>query len=1204
MARRTVTIDGNEAAAYSAYRINEVCAIYPITPSSNMGEHCDDWAAAGIKNIWGTVPIVQEMQSEAGAAAAVHGALQTGALTTTFTAAQGLLLMIPTMFKIAGELTPTVFHISARTVATHALSIFGDHSDVMAVRSTGFGLIASNCVQEVLDFALIAQAASLKSRVPFLHFFDGFRTSHEIQKIEMLEPDDYHYMVPDELVHAHRQRRMTPEKPILRGSSQNPDVFFQTREICNPFYLACPDIVQETMDRFAGRIGRHYHLFDFVGAPDAERIVILMGSGAETAQETIEWLQARGEKVGVIKVHLYRPFSVKHFMKALPKTVKSIAVLDRTKEPGAIGEPLYQDVVAAIEEGMTTGQAPFSSPPRIIGGRYGLSSKEFTPAMVKAVFDELAKKSPKNHFTVGIIEDVTHSSLEYDPAFSIEPANVFRGKFYGLGADGTVSANKNSIKIIGEGTDFFGQGFFVYDSKKAGAVTTSHLRFGPQLIHSTYLVDKANFVACHQSVFLERYDMLSDTVPGAVFLLNTQAPADKAWDILPCEDQAEIIKKKIKYYVIDAYKVARETGMGSRVNTIMQTCFFALSGVLPKDEAVKKIKDSIKKTWGARGDQIVQMNFAAVDSALANLHEVKVPDRVTSNFSRPPAVPDEAPDFVKNVLAKIIVNKGEEIPTSAMPVDGTFPTATTQWEKRNIALEIPVWDSDTCIQDGKCVMVCPHAAIRQKVYLPEKLASAPPTFKSIDYRGKEFPGHKYTLQVAPEDCTGCRLCVEVCPAKSKRDPNHKAINMALQPPLREAERDNYRFFLNLPEMDRGKVRIGTVKGSQFLQPLFEYSGACAGCGETAYVKLLSQLFGDRAVIGNATGCSSIYGGNLPTTPWCVNPDGRGPTWNNSLFEDTAEFAYGFRLTLNKHSQYAEELLRKLAGTVGETLVEELLHADQTTEAGIIAQRERVAVLKGKLVKIDSEDARNLLSVVDYLVRKSVWGVGGDGWAYDIGYGGLDHVLAQGRDVNLLVLDTGVYSNTGGQCSKATPLGAVARFAAGGKPVPRKDLGMMAMSYGSVYVAQIAMGSNDLQTLKAFLEAESYPGPSLIIAYAHCIAHGIDMAKGMDNQKAAVNSGAWILYRYDPRLAAEGKNPLQLDSKPPKIPVQQWAYMETRFKMLTKSKPDEAKRLMELAQKDVEARWNFYKQLASMRYDLRTEATPEERTAATAETASS
>jgi pyruvate-ferredoxin/flavodoxin oxidoreductase len=1203
MSRGKITIDGNEAAAYSAYRINEVCAIYPITPSSNMGEHCDDWAAAGIKNIWGTVPIVQEMQSEGGASAAVHGALQTGALTTTFTASQGLLLMIPSMFKIAGELTPTVFHISARTVATHALSIFGDHSDVMAVRSTGFGLIASNSVQEVLDLAVIAQAASLKARVPFVHFFDGFRTSHEVQKIEVLESEDYHYMIPDELVHAHRQRRLTPEKPVLRGSSQNPDVFFQTRETCNPFYLACPDIVQETMDKFAARVGRHYHLFDFVGAPDAERIVMLMASGAETAQETVEQLQARGEKVGVIKVHLYRPFSVKHLMKALPKTVKSIAVLDRTKEAGAIGEPLYQDVVTAISEALVNGMAPFSKAPRVIGGRYGLSSKEFTPAMVKAVLDELSKENPKNHFTVGITEDVTHTSLEYDPTFSIEPENVFRGKFYGLGSDGTVSANKNSIKIIGEETDFFGQGFFVYDSKKAGAVTTSHLRFGPQLIHSTYLVNKANFVACHQSVFLERYDMLVDTVAGATFLLNTQIPPDQAWDSLPREDQEQIIKKKIKFYVIDAYKVAHDTGMGTRVNTIMQTCFFALSGVLPKDEAITKIKESIKKTWGARGDQIIKMNFAAVDSALANLHEVKIPDQVTSTFSRPPAVPDEAPDFVKNVLAKIIVGRGDEIPTSAMPVDGTFPTATTQWEKRNIALEIPVWDPDTCIQDGKCVMVCPHATIRQKVYLPEKLAGAPPTFKSTDYHGKEFPGYKYTLQVAPEDCTGCGLCVEVCPAKNKREPGRKAINMEPQPPLRKAERENYAFFLALPEVDRDKIKIHTVKGSQFLQPLFEYSGACAGCGETPYVKLVSQLFGDRAVIGNATGCSSIYGGNLPTTPWCVNPDGRGPAWNNSLFEDTAEFSYGFRLTFDKHKQYAEELLRKLAGKVGEGLANELLTADQTSEAGILAQRERVAALKGKLAKIDSDDARNLLSIADYLVRKSVWGIGGDGWAYDIGYGGLDHVLAQGRDVNLLVLDTGVYSNTGGQCSKATPLAAVARFAAGGKPMPRKDLGMMAMSYGYVYVAQVAMGANDLQTLKAFLEAESYAGPSLIIAYSHCIAHGIDMAKAMENQKAAVNSGAWLLYRYDPRLAEQGKNPLQLDSKPPKIPVEQWAYMETRFRMLTRSKPDEAKRLMELAQKDALARWNYYKQLATLKYDLDAHPVEEEHAAVPAETES-
>ncbi len=1192
MAKKQITIDGNEAAAYTAFRTNEVCAIYPITPSSNMGEHADDWAAAGLKNIWGTVPIVQEMQSEAGAAAAVHGALQTGALTTTFTASQGLLLMIPTMFKVAGELVPTVFHISARTVATHALSIFGDHSDVMACRSTGFALLSSNSVQEVMDFALIAQAASLKSRVPFLHFFDGFRTSHEVQKVEALEPDDMRYLVTDELVQAHRARRMTPDKPVLRGSSQNPDVFFQTRENANPFYIASPDIVQEMMNKFAERVGRHYHLFDYVGAPDAERVVILMGSAAETAQETIEWLTQKGDKVGVLKVRLYRPFSVKHFINALPKTVKSIAVLDRTKEPGAIGEPLYQDVITAIAETNASGATPFAASPRIIGGRYGLSSKEFTPAMVKAVLDELTKTKPKNHFTVGINEDVTHSSLDYDPTFSVESDDVFRGMFYGLGSDGTVSANKNSIKIIGEETANYAQGYFVYDSKKAGAITTSHLRFGPRPIRSIYLVDKANFVACHQSVFMERYDMLAPAVEGSTFLLNTQSPPDKVWDTLPREVQQQLITKKMKFYVIDAYKVAHDTGMGNRVNTIMQTCFFALSGVLPKGESIDAIKNSIKKTWGARGDQIVQMNFAAVDNAIANLHEVKIPASVTSTFTRPPVVPSEAPEFVRNVLAKIIIGKGDEIPSSAMPVDGTFPVATTQWEKRNIALEIPVWDEEICIQCGKCVMVCPHAAIRQKVYPAEELANAPATFRSTDYRGKEFPEHKYTLQVAPEDCTGCRLCVEVCPAKSKTNPSRKAINMEPQPPLRMTERENYAFFLNLPEMDRGKIRINTIKGSQFLQPLFEYSGACAGCGETPYVKLLSQLFGDRAIMGNATGCSSIYGGNLPTTPWCVNADGRGPTWNNSLFEDTAEFSFGFRLTIDKHRQYATELLKKLAGSIGDELAGGLLEADQTTEAGIIAQRQRVQALKEKLNRMDSADARHLLSVADFFVRKSVWGVGGDGWAYDIGYGGLDHVLAQGRDVNLLALDTGVYSNTGGQCSKATPMGAVAKFAAGGKPVARKDLGLMAMSYGNVYVAQIAMGANDLQTLKAFIEAESYPGPSLIIAYSHCIAHGIDMSKGMESQKATVDSGAWLLYRYDPRRALQGLNPLQLDSKPPKIPVEQWMYMETRFKMLTRSKPDEAKRLLDLAQRNAQARWRFYEQLAQIKYDIENETTVE------------
>ncbi|MBL7074760.1 pyruvate:ferredoxin (flavodoxin) oxidoreductase [candidate division KSB1 bacterium] len=1180
---KKVTIDGNEAAAYVAHKINEVIAIYPITPSSNMGEWADAWSASGRTNIWGTVPQVVEMQSEGGASAAVHGALQTGSLTTTFTASQGLLLMIPSMFKIAGELTPTVFYVSARTVATHALSIFGDHSDVMAVRSTGFGLMASNSVQEVMDLALITQAASLKARVPFVHFFEGFRISHEVQKIEALSDDEIRAMIDDDLVIAHRRRAMSPEHPVLRGSSQNPDVFFQARERCNPYYLACTEIVQETMDKFAGIVGRRYHIFDYVGPENAERVIVMMGSGAEAALETVEYLEAKGEKVGLLKVRLYRPFSTKHFINALPTTVKAIAVLDRTKEPGAEGEPLYKDVVTAISESMASGTPPFDKFPRIIGGRYGLSSKEFTPAMVKGVFDELAKETPKNRFTIGIEDDITHTSLSYDPSFTTEGDDVIRGLFFGLGADGTVSANKNSIKIIGEGTDYYAQGYFVYDSRKAGARTTSHLRFGPRPIHSSYLINKANFIACHQTVFLEKYDMLRDAVEGATFLLNTQAKPEGVWDTLPKKVQKQLIEKKMKFYIIDGYKVAKETGMGQRINTIMQTCFFAISGVLPKDEAIQAIKDSIKKTYGGKGDKVVRMNFNAVDQALVNLHEIPVHDRVTSRIEMPPVVSDGAPDYVKNVLAKIISADGEALPVGAMPEDGTFAIATTQWEKRNIALEIPVWDEKICIQCGKCSLVCPHAAIRPKVYDEKYLGKAPETFRSADYRAKDFKGMKYTLQVAPEDCTGCELCVEVCPVKNKQDTRLRAINMIPQPPLRYQERKNYEFFLKIPDVDRSRVKINSVKGSQFLQPLFEYSGACAGCGETPYVKLISQLFGDRAIIGNATGCSSIYGGNLPTTPWAINKDGRGPAWNNSLFEECAEFAFGFRLTLDKQKEFALELLEKLIVQIGEDLVRVIREADQSDEAGIGAQRQRVERLKKKLEKLDSIYAKNLSSIADSLVKKSVWAMGGDGWAYDIGYGGLDHVLASGRNVNLLVLDTGVYSNTGGQCSKATPLGAVAKFAAAGKPQPRKDLGMMVMNYGYVYVAQIAMGANDAQTVRAIIEAEAYDGPSLIIAYCHCIAHGIDMGKGMEHQQAAVESGTWPLYRYNPERAKEGQNPLILDSKPPKITVKEYAYLETRFKMLTKSHPEAAKRLMERAQKETDNRWKLYEQMANMNF---------------------
>ncbi len=1182
MSRKHVTIDGNEAAAFVAHKTNEICAIYPITPSSNMGEWADEWSAKGYRNIWGTVPQVVEMQSEGGASAAVHGALQTGALTTTFTASQGLLLMIPTMFKAAGELTSTVFHVSARTIASHALSIFGDHSDINAVRATGFSLLGSANVQEVMDNALVAQAATLKARIPFIHFFDGFRTSHEVQKIEELTDDDMHAMIDDDLVRAHRARGMNPDNPVVRGTSQNPDVFFQARETVNKFYDAVPGIVQQQMDKFAGLTGRQYHLFDYYGDPNAERVIIIMGSGADAAKEAVDYMNAEmGEKVGMVIVRLYRPFSASHFIQALPKTVKKIGVLDRTKEPGGSGEPLYLDCVNSVEEAYMEGTAHFESRPTLVGGRYGLSSKEFTPAMVKAVFDNLSEDKPRHRFTVGIEDDITNTSLKYDPSFRTVPADTTACMFYGLGADGTVGANKNSIKIIGEGTDNYAQGYFVYDSKKAGAVTVSHLRFGKQPIKSTYLVTQADFIACHQTVFLERYDMLANAKDGATFLLNTQHGPDEAWDTLPKSMQQQIIDKNLKFYVIDAYKVAKENGMGVRINTIMQTCFFAISGVLPRDEAIAAIKDAIKKTYGMKGDMIVKLNFKAVDAALADLFEVKVPDSATSTFERPPTVPGEAPDYVKDVIGRIIAGEGDDLPVSAFPVDGTFETATTKWEKRNIALEIPVWEEDLCIQCGKCVLACPHAAIRAKVYDPALLENAPETFKSMDYKGKEFPGMKYTVQVAPEDCTDCTLCVEFCPAKDKKNPERKAINMKEQAPLRKAEAENYEFFLDIPEIDRDKVKVHTVKGVQFLEPLFEYSGACAGCGETPYVKLMSQLFGDRAIIGNATGCSSIYGGNLPTTPWTKNKDGKGPAWNNSLFEDCAEFGMGFRLTLDKQNVYAKEMLQKMSGEIGGELVKALIEADQSSEAGIIEQRSRVEELDRKLQAIGSEDARNLASVAGALVRKSVWSIGGDGWAYDIGYGGLDHVLASGRNVNLLVLDTGVYSNTGGQCSKATPLGAVAKFAAGGKPIPRKDLGMLAMGYGSVYVAQIAMGASDTQTVKAFLEAEAYDGPSIIIAYSHCIAHGIDMAKGMDQQVLAVKSGAWPLYRYNPELRKEGKNPLILDSKAPKLTVKEWANSETRFKMLEKMDPEMAAKLLKYHQEDVDFRRTFYEQMAGM-----------------------
>jgi len=1178
-----ITIDANEAVAYVAYRLNEVIAIYPITPSSGMGEFADAWAAVNIPNLWGTVPLVAEMQSEGGAAGAVHGALQTGSLTTTFTASQGLLLMIPNMFKIAGELTPAVIHVSARSLATQALSIFGDHSDVMAVRSTGFALLASRSVQEAQDMALISQVASFESRVPFLHFFDGFRTSHEINKIEQLTEDEMRAMISEEAIAAHRARALSPENPVLRGTAQNPDVYFQGRETVNPFYARCPQIVQETMDKFAQLTGRQYNLFDYAGAPDAERIIVVMGSGAETAEETARYLAEQGEKVGVITVHLYRPFSIDHLMQVLPETTKVIAVLDRTKEPGAAGEPLYQDVVTAISESLSNDTAPFKTAPMMIGGRYGLSSKEFTPAMVKGIYDEMLKAQPKKHFTIGINDDVSFTSLDYDPDFEILDPTTVQCVFFGLGSDGTVGANKNSIKIIGEETDNYAQGYFVYDSKKSGSVTISHLRFGPRPVRAPYLINKAKFVACHQFSFLERLDLLRYAAPDGVFLLNSIYGPDEVWDHLPREVQTDILKKNLQFYVIDAYDVAHKTGMGGRINTIMQTCFFAISGVLPREQAIEEIKKSIQATYGKRGEAVVQKNFAAVDHALANMYRVTPSAEVTSQETRRPAVVAEAPQFVRDTLGPMMVYEGDDVPVSAMPVDGTFPTGTTQWEKRNIALEIPVWDPNICIQCNKCALVCPHAVIRMKVYEPDLLADAPATFKSINARFKELPGMKYSLQVAPEDCTGCALCVEACPAKDKTQVGRKAINMEPQPPIRETERENWDFFLTLPDGDASVTPPTNVKNSQLLRPLFEFSGACAGCGETPYIKLLSQLYGDRAIIANATGCSSIYGANLPTTPWTKNEEGRGPAWSNSLFEDNAEFGLGFRLTIDKQTEFATELLQALNGQIGESLATEILNADQSNENGIRAQRSRVETLKARLATLADPQAKKLLEIADMLVKKSVWIVGGDGWAYDIGYGGLDHVLASGRNVNVLVLDTEVYSNTGGQSSKATPRAAVAKFAANGKSLPKKDLGMMAMAYGYIYVARIAMGANDQQTLRAFLEADAYNGPSLIIAYSHCIAHGIDMSKGLDQQRLAVNSGIWPLYRYNPLFAAEGKNPLTIDSRDPSVPVQDYAYNETRYRMLLQADETRAQQLIEDARDDVTKRWNLYRQMAEIQY---------------------
>ncbi|HEX2911344.1 MAG TPA: pyruvate:ferredoxin (flavodoxin) oxidoreductase [Chloroflexia bacterium] len=1178
MKHAKVTIDGNEAVARIAYKLSEVVAIYPITPSTAMGEMADALSATRVTNLWGTVPQVIEMQSEGGAAGAVHGALQTGALTTTFTASQGLLLMIPNMYKIAGELTPAVFHVAARSLAAQGLSIFGDHSDVMAVRSTGFSLLASSSVQEAQDMALIAHASTLEARVPFVHFFDGFRTSHEINKIEQLNEDDLHALIDDSLVRAHRSRALSPDHPFIRGTAQNPDVYFQARETVNPYYKVTPAIVQKVMDKLAARVGRKYHLFDYTGSHDADRVIVVMGSGAETVEETVRHLNAQGERVGVLNVHLYRPFSVEHFINALPASTRTIAVLDRTKEPGSAGEPLYLDVIAALTEGAGD---HFHSFPQVIGGRYGLSSKEFTPAMVKGIYDEMLKVEPKNHFTIGINDDVSHTSLDYDPNFSIESHDTVRCVFWGLGSDGTVGANKNSIKIIGETTHNFAQGYYVLDSKKSGSVTTSHLRFGPKPIRAPYLISEANFVACHQFQLLDRYNVLKYAMPGAVFLLNSTYGPEEVWNYLPREVQETIVNKKLHMYVINAHKVAEENNMGGRINTVMQTCFFAISGVLPRDEAIAKIKESIKKTYGKRGEAVVKQNYQAVDQTLEYLYEVKVPAERYSFIHRHVNVSKEAPAFVQDVLGAMIAGEGDNLPVSALPVDGTYPSGTSKWEKRNIALEIPVWESDICIQCGKCVFVCPHAVIRHKVFEPEALATAPATFKSSDAHFKEFAGAKYSLQVSPEDCTGCGLCIEACPVKDKTQVGRKAINMAPQEPIRESEGLNWEFFLSLPEVDRTKVSLKTIKNSQLMEPLFEFSGACSGCGETPYVKLVSQLFGDRALVANATGCSSIYGGNLPTTPWTHNREGRGPAWSNSLFEDNAEFGLGMRLTLDKQHEYAGELLSRFSEVVGSELVEALLNADQSSEAGIKEQRERVALLKQRLEGNEDPRAVDLLGLADNLVRRSVWIIGGDGWAYDIGYGGLDHVLATGRNVNVLVLDTEVYSNTGGQASKSTPTGAVAKFAMRGKGIPKKDLGMIAMAYGYVYVARVAMGANDQQTLNAFLEAEAYDGPSLIIAYSHCIAHGIDMSKGLEQQKLAVQTGYWPLYRYSPVLAAEGRNPLIIDSKEPSLPLEQYAYNETRYRMLVQSDKERAAELMHQAKEDIHHRWKHYQMMVDL-----------------------
>ncbi len=1181
-AAQAITVDGNEAAASVAHRLSEVIAIYPITPSSAMGELADEWSSAGRTNIWGTVPSVVEMQSEGGAAGAVHGALQGGALSTTFTASQGLLLMIPNMYKIAGELTPFTMHVAARAVATHALSIFGDHSDVMACRQTGFAMLCSASVQEAHDMAAIAHAATLESRVPFLHFFDGFRTSHEVAKIEALSDADLRSLLDDGAIVAHRTRSLTPDRPVVRGTAQNPDAFFQAREAGNRFHAACPGIVEQTMARFADLTGRRYGLVDYAGAPDAERVIVIMGSGGETVHETVEALAAAGERVGVVKIRLFRPFPADALLAALPRTVRAVAVLDRTKEPGAPGEPLYQDVVTTFTEAVADGRLPAAALPRIVGGRFGLSSKEFTPAMVKAVFDNLAADRPRNHFTIGIVDDVTHTSLAWDPQWRDARApEVSAAVFYGLGADGTVGANKNSIKIIGDATDLHVQGYFVYDSKKSGAMTVSHLRTSRQPIRSAYLVQDATFVACHQFEFLDRIDMLERAAHGAVFLLNAPGDPDTVWDRLPREVQAAIIERALRVYTIDAVAVAQQTGMGGRINTIMQTCYFAISGVLPREEAIGHIKHAIEKTYAKRGPEVVARNFGAVDQTLAHLHELRVPAGVSATRTRPPIVSAAAPDFVQRVTAVLMAGRGDLLPVSAFPIDGTWPVGTTRWEKRNIAQEIPVWDEGLCIQCNQCALVCPHAAIRTKVYADTALADAPATFKSTPFKGQEFGPRAYTVQVAPEDCTGCNLCVNVCPAKDRKNPKHKALEMAPQLPLRDGERENYTFFEALPEVALSELTKVDHKFSQFLQPLFEFSGACAGCGETPYIKLLTQLYGDRLLIANATGCSSIYGGNLPTTPYTTNADGRGPAWANSLFEDNAEFGLGLRLAVDSQEASARALVREVADRLPGTLAHDLLHADQSSEAGIRAQRDRVEALKRAVSGLGLPGAARLMAAADYLVKKSVWVIGGDGWAYDIGYGGLDHVIAGHHDINILVLDTEVYSNTGGQQSKATPLGAAAKFAAAGKAVPKKDLGLLANMYGHVYVAKVAMGAKMPQTVQAIVEAEAYRGPSVVIAYSHCIAHGYDMAFGVEQQKLAVNSGVWPLYRFDPRRVEKGEPPLHLDYAEPKARVADYMRNEARFRVIERSDPARFRQFVRQAQVEAAQRYAVYRQMAGI-----------------------